>query len=119
MSQSTGLIDSRFADRLILSHAKDVMERKVSAIPVNHGKHWSVLIRNYPQALMELFQSKACRSAIKFGDKLATDEAEMLIENLSKCMFPFQCAHGRPSMVPLIDLANDQNVNNSNDSNAI
>lgn len=39
-----------------------------------------------------------------FGDKLALEECRSLIEHLAKCDFPFQCAHGRPSMVPLLSL---------------
>jgi len=27
-----------------------------------------------------------------------------LVRNLAGCVFPFMCAHGRPSMVPLVDL---------------
>lgn len=98
-------INPKFAQKLIFSYAKDIMDRKVSSLPLNNESHWSVLIRNYPVALLELYQSKACRSAIMFGDKLSFEEASVLIQNLSGCIFPFQCAHGRPSIVPLLDLA--------------
>lgn len=39
-----------------------------------------------------------------FNDKLSRDECEQLVHRLSRCAFPFQCAHGRPSMVPLAGL---------------
>ena len=39
-----------------------------------------------------------------FNDELSLDECESLVERLGKCKFPFLCAHGRPSMVPLVDL---------------
>jgi DNA mismatch repair protein MLH3 len=39
-----------------------------------------------------------------FNDVLAAAECRSLISRLSRCSFPFQCAHGRPSMMPLVDL---------------
>lgn len=42
--------------------------------------------------------------AIMFNDVLTQQECCDLIQRLSKCAFPFQCAHGRPSMAPLLDL---------------
>lgn len=44
--------------------------------------------------------------AIKFGDKLTARECEELIKQLSECKLPYQCAHGRPTLVPLIDISN-------------
>jgi DNA mismatch repair protein MLH3 len=40
--------------------------------------------------------------AIKFGDPLSMEECEKLISSLALCNLPFQCAHGRPSVMPLI-----------------
>ncbi len=42
-----------------------------------------------------------------FNDKLSLEECRELIGRLAECAFPFQCAHGRPSMVPLIELGNE------------
>lgn len=39
-----------------------------------------------------------------FNDPLTLDQCHQLLGRLSKCAFPFQCAHGRPSMVPVADL---------------
>lgn len=41
-----------------------------------------------------------------FNDVLTAAECESLVRRLARCSFPFQCAHGRPSMAPLIDLGN-------------
>ena len=57
-----------------------------------------------PPGLLEMLNSRACRSAIMFNDPLTQREAEMLVRRLSKTRLPFQCAHGRPSMVPLMEL---------------
>ncbi|KAG8514261.1 DNA mismatch repair protein Mlh3 [Galemys pyrenaicus] len=42
--------------------------------------------------------------AIKFNDGLSLEESRRLMEALSWCQLPFQCAHGRPSMLPLADI---------------
>ncbi|KAF4431825.1 hypothetical protein F53441_13879 [Fusarium austroafricanum] len=59
-----------------------------------------------PRGILDLLYSRACRSAIMFNDVLTIQQCEELIARLSHCAFPFQCAHGRPSMAPLIDLGN-------------
>ncbi|KAJ4261654.1 DNA mismatch repair protein [Fusarium torreyae] len=59
-----------------------------------------------PRGILELLHSRACRSAIMFNDVLTIEQCKNLISRLSRCAFPFQCAHGRPSMAPLIDLGN-------------
>ena len=58
-----------------------------------------------PQGLVDLLSSRACRSAIMFNDELSMAEAESLVRRLVLCDFPFQCAHGRPSMVPIVEVA--------------
>ncbi|KAF3908123.1 hypothetical protein ABW21_db0208645 [Orbilia brochopaga] len=57
-----------------------------------------------PKKLADVFASRACRSAVMFNDELTHDECIMLIRKLAKCTFPFICAHGRPSVVPIFDL---------------
>ncbi|GJP53304.1 hypothetical protein CLOM_g12465, partial [Closterium sp. NIES-68] len=57
-----------------------------------------------PRAVLLMLASKACRGAIMFGDMLKTSECCQLIECLKHTQLPFQCAHGRPTMVPLMDL---------------
>jgi len=52
-----------------------------------------------------MLNSRACRSAIMFNDELSNEQCRVLIKRLADCAFPFQCAHGRPSLVPLVDLA--------------
>ncbi|KAJ3333786.1 hypothetical protein HDU76_003600 [Blyttiomyces sp. JEL0837] len=49
-----------------------------------------------PKGILHVLNSKACRSAIMFGDELDRSQCETLINNLKRCRFPFQCAHGRP-----------------------
>ncbi|KAI9793821.1 MAG: DNA mismatch repair protein [Candelina submexicana] len=67
-------------------------------------KRWLSRIRDCPEGIVEMLNSRACRSAIMFNDVLSLDECRVLLNRLAKCAFPFQCAHGRPSMVPLLGL---------------
>lgn len=63
---------------------------------------WIQRIRDCPQGILDLLNSRSCRSAIMFNDELTVAECETLVRRLAACRFPFQCAHGRPSMVPLV-----------------
>ena len=64
----------------------------------------SVTRKACPQGLLDMLNSRACRSAVMFNDELTKEEAQTLVQRLGDCNFPFQCAHGRPSMIPLVDL---------------
>ncbi|XP_077794002.1 DNA mismatch repair protein Mlh3 isoform X2 [Macaca mulatta] len=57
-----------------------------------------------PLTVQKVLASQACHGAIKFNDGLSLQESCRLIETLSSCQLPFQCAHGRPSMLPLADI---------------
>ncbi len=57
-----------------------------------------------PQFVKRVLASYACRYAMMFGDEMKEDECVQLIASLAKCDLSFCCAHGRPSVAPLIDL---------------
>ncbi|XP_076064570.1 DNA mismatch repair protein Mlh3-like isoform X2 [Oratosquilla oratoria] len=57
-----------------------------------------------PRVLSSVLNSQACRGAIKFGDAMSLEECRKLISELEQCQLPFQCAHGRPAVVPLVEL---------------
>lgn len=79
--------------------------RPTRSSTVEGGEHdWLKAIGSFPQGLLDLVNSRACRSAIMFNDALSRRDCEELVKALAKCRFPFLCAHGRPSMVPLLDL---------------
>lgn len=65
---------------------------------------WLSLLSAIPPSLLELLHSRSCRSAIMFNDVLSREQCVELVEQLGACVFPFVCAHGRISMVPLGDL---------------
>ncbi|KAH9876040.1 hypothetical protein J1614_003918 [Plenodomus biglobosus] len=62
---------------------------------------WIQKLATCPPALVDLINSRACRSAIMFNDELSREQCRDLVARLAQCVFPFMCAHGRPSMVPL------------------
>ena len=65
---------------------------------------WVQQMSGCPQSILDLLNSRACRTAIMFNDPLGIEECKVLVSRLAKCAFPFQCAHGRPSMIPILDL---------------
>ncbi|XP_076360566.1 uncharacterized protein LOC143252400 isoform X2 [Tachypleus tridentatus] len=58
-----------------------------------------------PKTLIYVLNSQACHGAVKFGDELDNTECIHLIKSLTYCKLPFQCAHGRPSLTPLVDFS--------------
>ncbi|KAI0331238.1 hypothetical protein GY45DRAFT_1322484 [Cubamyces sp. BRFM 1775] len=79
-----------------------------SGEPSSHG--WQKALRYCPRELVDLVNSKACRGAIMFNDTLTLDQCKRLLDELSETALPFQCAHGRPSLVPLVDTGSDENA---------
>ncbi|GFF25343.1 hypothetical protein IFM58399_00997 [Aspergillus lentulus] len=66
--------------------------------------NWVERLKSCPQGIIDLLNSRACRTAIMFNDMLTAEECKSLIGRLARCVLPFQCAHGRPSMVPILDV---------------
>ena len=57
-----------------------------------------------PPAVTRILNAKACRSAIMFGDPLLPTECAQLIASLKMTQLCFSCAHGRPTLAPLVNL---------------
>ena len=74
----------------------------IAASDTSHS--WVQLIVDCPNGIVEMLNSRACRSAIMFNDILSSEDCSRLIARLADCVLPFQCAHGRPSMVPILGL---------------
>lgn len=115
--------NQNFIKNVMIHHMEDLKcSNKISIQKRfnNRIKHqsWYKYTNSIPSFLMDFFNSKACRSAIMFGDELTKSECQVLINDLSKCVLPFHCAHGRPSIIPLTvingeqSFAVDSNMNN-------
>ncbi|KAL1501864.1 hypothetical protein ABEB36_007109 [Hypothenemus hampei] len=57
-----------------------------------------------PNIIRTIINSKACRGAVKFGEDLSIEQCQNLLFEVSKCQLPFQCAHGRRTLTPVVSL---------------
>lgn len=57
-----------------------------------------------PPRLPALLASKACRSAVMFGEAISSEQSATLIEQLRRTRRFDICAHGRPTLAPLLDM---------------
>ncbi|KAI1506138.1 hypothetical protein F5X99DRAFT_365688 [Biscogniauxia marginata] len=78
---------------------------------------WLARFHGCPQGILDMINSRACRSSIMFNDNLTHEGCVELLSRLADCAFPFQCAHGRPSMVPLVDLGHSSMNNIADQQN--
>ncbi|KAM0138771.1 hypothetical protein ACHAO1_003370 [Botrytis cinerea] len=76
-------------------------EHPTSHPAITPASTWIERIAHIPKGILELLNSRACRTAIMFNDELGADECRELVKRLANCKFPFMCAHGRVSMIPL------------------
>ena len=77
--------------------------------PETNERHpWLRRLGDCPTGILEMLNSRACRSAIMFNDVISREESVELVRRLAECAFPLLCAHGRPSIVPLVHLVGTQ-----------
>ncbi|AJV94237.1 Mlh3p [Saccharomyces cerevisiae YJM1573] len=104
--------DKDYLKMVLLQHAHDLKDFKKLPMDLSHFENHTSVDKLYwwkysscvPTVFHEILNSKACRSAVMFGDELTRQECIILISKLSRCHNPFECAHGRPSMVPIAEL---------------
>ena len=56
-------------------------------------------LTNQNELIKDKIATKACRSAIKAGDRISDDEIALLIKMVNSSDSPLQCPHGRPFVV--------------------
>ncbi|GAA5980265.1 hypothetical protein JCM11641_005523 [Rhodosporidiobolus odoratus] len=107
--------EPKTAQELVRSFLAELRERRAPprGLGVKEERHavagdgsagWVGKVKDAPVVIKELVESKACRGAIMFNDGLTPQQCASLLASLAKTHFPFQCAHGRPSLVPLVNL---------------
>lgn len=87
-------------------------EYAVSAVPQNlfHLNQQSLFLeildnlselndRSTPQMVLEKIAAMSCKAAVKGNQKLSLPEAESLIAELMELDNPYQCPHGRPTLI--------------------
>ncbi len=50
------------------------------------------------ERLFEKLASEACHSAVRAGDRLSEEAAQIIVEELMACTHPWNCPHGRPTV---------------------
>lgn len=73
---------------------KNVLERVISMSEPNATTQLSI-----DEILFESLASEACHSAVRAGDRLEREEAITLVQKLFECEHPWNCPHGRPTIV--------------------
>lgn len=102
------LIELLRGEIYILVESSNTRTRILEPLKTDTNHAWLQRIGSCPKGILNLLNSRACRSAIMFNDKLTLEQCQRLMEEVAKCAFPFMCAHGRNSMVPLVYLDNDE-----------
>lgn len=57
--------------------------------------------KDAPNLIMEKVASMSCKAAVKGHDHLSATEAEKLIDELLELENPYQCPHGRPTIISM------------------
>ncbi|RKP23944.1 hypothetical protein SYNPS1DRAFT_30281 [Syncephalis pseudoplumigaleata] len=71
---------------------------ELASLPEQHR------LASCPSSIQATLKEMACQRAVKFNDVLSIAFCHRLVQQLARCRLPFQCAHGRPSIVPLVRL---------------
>ncbi len=58
-------------------------------------------VRGVPQIIREKIASMACKAAVKGNNSLSLEEADTLIEQLLELENPYNCPHGRPTIISM------------------
>jgi len=66
------------------------------------------VMQSEPIFVQRYLSSLACRYGVMFGETLSEDRCRDIIASLTQCDMPFVCAHGRPSLVSLLDQKDDR-----------
>ncbi|KAH4196183.1 hypothetical protein HBI06_173950 [Parastagonospora nodorum] len=94
-----------FLRTAVWKYANDLSLSTETSLPQpSQPLDWIGRLGHCPEGLVDIINSRACRSAIMFNDELDMHQSRGLVQKLATCAFPFVCAHGRPSMVPLGDI---------------
>jgi DNA mismatch repair protein MutL len=78
---------------------KNLIERLVAASPDEDSGTASPESWIMDESLFESLAREACHSAVRAGDPLENCEAQELMKQLFLCKHPWNCPHGRPTVV--------------------
>ncbi|KAK6346059.1 DNA mismatch repair protein [Orbilia blumenaviensis] len=96
--------DQTVVEELLRGWIRELKEGRFEKYSAGKEK-WMKRMTTATKGLVEVINSRACRGAIMFNDELTLEQCRELIRKLGTCEFPFSCAHGRPTMVPMVCIA--------------
>lgn len=67
-------------------------------------------VRGVPQIIREKIASMACKAAVKGNHSLTYEEANKLIEQLLELENPYNCPHGRPTIISMSKYEIEKNL---------
>lgn len=95
--------DTSSLKSFMIGWISDLEERNIEISP---SQDWFMAIQQIPAPIRDSLITKSCKDAIKFGEQLTLQEMYHLMNELSKCRLFTQCAHGRPTIVPVGGIEN-------------
>ncbi|XP_043255465.1 DNA mismatch repair protein MutL-like [Colletes gigas] len=81
------------------------VESLLNEVLQNFTKNKDSQINDVPLVIHNAIAMEACHGAIKFGDPLTLQQCKQLLKLLNKTKIPTRCAHGRPSIIPILELS--------------
>lgn len=94
--------------RMLVTRIPCIDGRKLTLLDLRDYLHQLQITcgsKSMPKAITYVLGSRACKRAVKFGDSLTMNQCKALVDGMRETRMPFQCAHGRPTCVPLVDMA--------------
>lgn len=65
-------------------------------------------LQRIPTPAQRILNYKSCRSSVMFGDPLTPTAMCSILNDLSACEVPWNCAHGRPTMTPICQIREEE-----------
>jgi DNA mismatch repair protein MutL len=87
-------VPAEWGSRELRARLKSLVERTLAVDAPPAGR---ALLMD--EALFERLASEACHSAVRAGDALEPAESETILDELFACEHPWNCPHGRPTVV--------------------
>ncbi|ODV89221.1 hypothetical protein CANCADRAFT_3853 [Tortispora caseinolytica NRRL Y-17796] len=87
----------------LLSYCTQLLKQDVSSIDFPPTSVLS-FIKHCPRFLYNALATASCRRALKFGVTISKQDMKTLWSSLNSCAIRFHCAHGRPTIVPIMSM---------------
>ena len=101
---------SQIKKKILIQNFRSLLNRVIAQIMSEPQRIRSIFDIS---AVVEAAKNASCRGALKAKTKLTNLQCETLIESLSYCDDPFHCAHGRPAIVPLLNIPDDDHISST------